>query len=188
MMTCKNFGRGFHVLMLVEEPANVLRERPVFGLTSRIQRNRRLLIGMAYRPPAPFAFGDKRWKLGLAPRDGDSLFVRAPVGVRHHATYPARQTCAKFNTTASRPAGRGFGGDPTPAQFAGEPLTKAVELDRPGIEAFAIQPLGLHRQVDMRARRIGMERHDVIVIVAEFGVGQRADGSQHFVGFGAFGH
>ena len=86
MMPSKDFGRGVHVGMLVEESANVTRERPVFGLTGRIQRNRRLLIGVAYHLPARFAFGDKGWRLGLAPRDGDGLFVRAPVCIRYLAT------------------------------------------------------------------------------------------------------
>ena len=93
----KDFGRGVHVGMLVEESANVTRERPVFGLPGRIQRSRRLAIGITYNLPARFAFGDKGWKLGLAPRNSDCLFVRAPVGIRHHATYPARQPCAEFN-------------------------------------------------------------------------------------------
>ena len=97
MMPGKDCGRGVHVGMLVEESANVTRERPVFGLTGRIQRDRRLAVGVAYRLPARFAFGDKGWKLGLAPRNSDRLFVRAPVGIRHHATYPARQPCAEFN-------------------------------------------------------------------------------------------
>ena len=97
MMPGKDFGRGVHVGMLVEESANVTRERPVFGLTGSIQRDRRLPVGVAYRLPARFAFGDKGWKLGLAPRNSDCLFVRAPVGIRHHATYSARQACAEFN-------------------------------------------------------------------------------------------
>ena len=97
MMRSKDFGRGVHVGMLVEEPANVTRERPVFGLPGSIQRNRHLLIGMAYLLPARFAFGDKGWKLGLTTRSGDCLFVRAPVGIRHHTTCPARQACAEFD-------------------------------------------------------------------------------------------
>ena len=90
MMRGKDFGRGVHFGMLVEESANITRERPVFGSPGRIQRYRGLAVGMAYRQPARFAFGDKGWKLGLAPRNSDCLFVRAPVGIRHHATYPAR--------------------------------------------------------------------------------------------------
>ena len=93
----KYFRRGVHVGMLVEEPANVARKRPVFGLPSRIQRSRRLAIGVTYNLPARFPFGDKGWKLGLALRNSECLFVGAPVGIRHHATYPARQACAKFN-------------------------------------------------------------------------------------------
>ena len=65
MMPGEDFGRGVHVGMLVEESANVTREHPVFGLTGRIQRNRRLAVGVAYLLPARFAFGDKGWKLGL---------------------------------------------------------------------------------------------------------------------------
>ena len=81
MMPGKDFGRAVHVGMLVEESANVTRERPVFGLTGRIQRNRRLAVGVAYLLPARFAFGDKAWKLGLAARNGDGLFVGASICV-----------------------------------------------------------------------------------------------------------
>ena len=52
--------------MLVEESANITRERPVVGLPGRIQRNRRLAVGVAYLLPARFAFGDKGWKLVMA--------------------------------------------------------------------------------------------------------------------------
>ena len=97
MVRGKNFGRGVYLRMLVEESANVARKRLVVGLSRRIQRNRRLAVGVAYLLPARFAFGDKGWKLSLAPRNSDCLFVRAPVGIRHHATYPARQACAEFN-------------------------------------------------------------------------------------------
>ena len=89
-MRGKDFGRGVQVGMSVEESANVTRERPVFRLPGRIQRNRRLAVGIVYLLPARFAFADKGWKLGLAPRNSDCLFVRAPIGIRHYATYCAR--------------------------------------------------------------------------------------------------
>ena len=97
MVRGKNFGRGIHLRMLVEESANIARKRPVFGLPSPIQRNCRLAVSVADLLPARFPFGDKGWKLGLALRNRECLFVRAPVGIRHHATYPARQACAEFN-------------------------------------------------------------------------------------------
>lgn len=89
-MRGKDFGRGVQVGMRVEESANVTREHPIFGLPGRIQRTRRLAVGVAYLLPARFAFGDKGWKLGLAARNSDCLFVRAPIGIRHCATYCAR--------------------------------------------------------------------------------------------------
>ena len=63
-----------------------------------------------------------------------------------------------------------------------EPLSaaespEAVELNGTGIEAGAVKPLGLNCQMDMRARRVGMEGQDIIMVVAEFGMGQCADGS-----------
>ena len=61
--------------MLVEKPANVARECPVFGLPGRVKRSGSLLVSMAYLLPAGFAFGDKRRKLGLTARNGDGLFV-----------------------------------------------------------------------------------------------------------------
>src|SRR3546814_10597876 len=72
--------------------------------------------------------------------------------------------------------------------FAGEPLAKAVKLNRSGIEPVAVQPFGLNRQMDMGTRRVCMKRQDIIVIVAEFGMGQPANGSQHLVRVSAFGH
>ena len=97
MVRGKNFGRGAHLRMSIEESANVTRERSVFGLPGRIQRSRCLLICMAYLLPARFAFGDKGWKLGLAARNGDGLFVGASVRLGHRATCPARQACAEFD-------------------------------------------------------------------------------------------
>ena len=93
----KDFRRGIHVGMLVEESANGTREHPVFGLPGASSATAAWLIGMAYLLPARFAFGDKGWKLSLPTRNGDGLFVRAPVRLGHHATCPARQTCAKFD-------------------------------------------------------------------------------------------
>src|SRR3546814_6890009 len=42
--------------------------------------------------------------------------------------------------------------------------------------------------MDMGTRRVCMKRQDIIVIVAEFGMGQPANGSQHLVRVSAFGH
>ena len=61
-MRGKDFGRGVQVGIRVEESANVTRERPVFRLPGRIQRNRRLAVGIVYLLPARFAFADKGWK------------------------------------------------------------------------------------------------------------------------------
>jgi|GEM_PF-5126223 len=170
MTGSKDFGRGVHVGMLVEKFANVNRERPVVRLPGRIQRGRRSAVGMAYFLPAHFAFCDKGWKLGLTTRNGDGLFVGASVRLGQHATCPARQACAEFyqrharsgNTTAPRTPRRGFRRDPALAQFAGKPLTKAVELNRPGVEPGSVKPFGLHRQMHVGARRVGMERQDII--------------------------
>jgi len=166
----KDFGRGIHIGMLVEESANVTREPPIFGLPGRIKRGRRLAVGMTYPLPARFAFGDKGWKLSMTARNGEGLFVGPPVSIRHNAAYPVCQTRAEFgqrharsgNTTAPRTPRRGFRRDPALAQFAGKPLTKAVELNRPGVEPGSVKPFGLHRQMHVGARRVGMERQDII--------------------------
>ena len=161
MMPGKDFGRGVHVGMLVEESANVTSERPVVGLTGRIQRKRRLAVGMAYLLPARLAFGDKGWKLDLAPRNSHCLFVRAPVGIRHHATYPARQTCAEFNQRyarsgnplSSRPSRGGLGSHAARAQLARKPFTETIELNRPGIE-----PKASNARLRPCCGQIGMSR------------------------------
>lgn len=97
MMCGKDFGRGVYVGMLFEESANVTSQRPVFGLPGRIQRKRRLPIGMAYLLPPRFAFGGKGWKRGLASRDGDGLFVGVTVCVRYLVTSFVTQPRPQFN-------------------------------------------------------------------------------------------
>ena len=56
----KNFGRGFHALMLVKECANVLGKLPVVGLPGGVQCIGGLLIGPAYLLPAECAGCDER--------------------------------------------------------------------------------------------------------------------------------
>src|SRR3546814_3306339 len=71
------------------------------------------------------------------------------------------------NPLSPRPSRRCFGGHAPRAQLAGKSFAETIELNRTRIEAVAIQPLGLNRQMDMRARRVSMERQDIIVIVAD---------------------
>ncbi len=66
-MVCrKNFWRGIHALMLVEERANILGKLPVFRLPGGVQRIGGLLIGTAYLLPAECAGCDERRQLILA--------------------------------------------------------------------------------------------------------------------------
>ena len=81
-MVCrKNFGRGIHTLMLVEEGAHIAGKLPVVGLPGGVQRSGGLLIGAAYLLPTSCAGCNERRQLILAPRDGDGLFIGAAVGL-----------------------------------------------------------------------------------------------------------
>src|SRR3546814_1755243 len=79
---------------------------------------------------------------------------------------PAELHARSGNPRSPRPSGRCVGGHAPRAQLAGKSFAETIELNRTRIEAVAIQPLGLNRQMDMRARRVSMERQDIIVIVA----------------------
>src|SRR3546814_11831399 len=57
------------------------------------------------------------------------------------------------NPLSPRPSRRCFGGHAPRAQLAGKSFAETIELNRTRIEEVAIQPLGLNRQMDMRARR-----------------------------------
>src|SRR3546814_758615 len=157
----KDVGVGVYVGLLVEESPDGPCARPIIRLPTCIQRGRRLAVCLAYRLPAGFAFGDKGRKIGPTARNGYGLLVSSPVSLGHHAAGPARQTGAKFdqpnagsgNSPATRPPRRGFRRDTALAQFAGEPLAKAVKLNRSGIEPVAVQPFGLNRQMDMGDRK-----------------------------------
>ena len=79
-MSCsKNFGRGIHTLMLVEEGSHIAGKLPVVRLPGGLQRICGLLIGTAYFLPAKCAGCDERRQLILALGDGDSLLVGAAV-------------------------------------------------------------------------------------------------------------
>lgn len=86
MMPGKDFGRGVHLGMLVEESANVTRKLLVVGLPGGVQRSGSLFIRAAYLLPTECAGCDERRQLILAPRDGDCLFVSATVCVRYLTT------------------------------------------------------------------------------------------------------
>lgn len=93
IMCCKNFRRGIHALMLVEEGANILGKLPVLRLPGSVERIGSLLIGTAYLLPARRADDDERRQLVLPPRDGDGLFVSAPVSIRDPAAAFGAQSC-----------------------------------------------------------------------------------------------
>ena len=61
-------------------------------LPGRVQRRRRSAIGIVDLMPARFGRSDKARKPGLAGRNGNGLCVRAPIGIGHNPTCPARQT------------------------------------------------------------------------------------------------
>ena len=196
MMRSEHFGRSIHTLMLFEERANILGKFPVFRFPGGVQRSGGLFIGSANLLPAECAGCDERRQLILALGDGDGLIVGAAVGLGNLPSPLGSQPRPQFdqrharpsNPLSSRPSRRCFGGNAPRSQLTGEAFTKPIKLNRAGVEPCAIQPLGLHRQMDMRARRIGMERQNVIVIVAQLGMSQRADSSQNFIGVGSFGH
>ena len=183
MMGGENLWRGIHTLVLVQEPTNIARKLPVVGLPGSVQRGGSLFIGTAYRLPTECSGCDERRQLSLTSRDGDGLLIGAAVRLGNLATAfgsqprPELDQChaRSGNPLTTRPARGGFGSHATRPQFAGKPFAETIELNRTGIEAVAIKPLGLNRQMDMGARRVGMEGQDIIVVVTEFSVGQRAD-------------
>ena len=174
MVRRKDFGSCMHALVLGEEAAHIACKLPVFGRPGGVQCSGSLFIRTAYLLPPLRATRDKCRQCCLAARDGDGLFVGAPIRIRHLTTSFGSQPCPKFDEGHARPcdpsptrASRGgFGGNAARAQLTGKAFSEAVELDRAGIEARAIQPLGLHRQMHMGARRVGVEGQDIIVIVA----------------------
>lgn len=80
MVSCKNFGRGIHTLMLVEEGAHIAGKFPVVGLPGGVQRSGGLLIGAAYLLPAEGSGCDERRQLILAPRHCNGLLIGAAIG------------------------------------------------------------------------------------------------------------
>ena len=113
---------------------------------------------------------------------GDGLLVGATIGICNLAAPLGSQPRPQFDQRharpgdplSSRPSRRCFGGNAPRSQLTGKAFTETIELDRTRIEAGAIQPFGLHRQMNMRSRRVGVEGQDIIVIVAQLGVGERA--------------
>lgn len=86
-MVCrKNFGRGIHTLMLIEEGPHVIGKLPVIGLPGGVQRSGGLLIGTAYLLPAEGAGCDERRQLILAPRHRNGLLIGAAVGLGNLTT------------------------------------------------------------------------------------------------------
>ena len=72
MVRCKDFRRGIHPLMLVEEPTHIVCKVPVVGLPRGVQRGGSLAVGAAYRLPPLGAARDKCWQLCLALRNGSN--------------------------------------------------------------------------------------------------------------------
>jgi hypothetical protein len=71
MVRSKNFGRGVHALMLVEEPTNIACKLPVVGLSGGVQRSGRLTASRSYFPPPFRAARDKTRQCPFAPRNGN---------------------------------------------------------------------------------------------------------------------
>src|SRR3546814_17152680 len=75
------------------------------------------------------------------------------------------------NPLSPRPSRRCFGGHAPRAQLAGKSFAETIELKRPRIEAVAIQPLGLNRQMDMQEQGVSMERQAILVVITLLGMG-----------------
>ena len=78
-MEGKNFGRGIHIQVLVEECANILGEFLVIRLPGGVQRIGGLFIGTAYLLPTECSGGDERRQLILSLCDDNGLLVGAAV-------------------------------------------------------------------------------------------------------------
>ena len=196
MVRSKSFRGGIHSLMLVEEPADIARKLAVASRPGSVKRSGGLSVCRSYLLPPLRASRDECRQCCLAARYRDGLFVGAPIRIRYLATslpsetgpYLDQRHARPGDSSPARPSRCGFGSHATRAQLARKAFTETIELNGTRIEPCAIQPLGLNRQMDMRAWCVGMEGQDIIVIVTQLGMGQCADGSQHFVRVSAFGH
>jgi hypothetical protein len=75
MMGGKNFGRGVHALMLVEETTNTVGQVAVVGLSGGVQRSGCLTVSRSYFAPPRRAMRDKRRQRPFAPRNGNRLLI-----------------------------------------------------------------------------------------------------------------
>ena len=82
-MCGKHFRGCIHSLVLGEEAANIARKILVISRSGCIQRNRRFAVCSFNFLPSIRAKCDKCWQCRLTTRDGDSLFVGAPIRIRY---------------------------------------------------------------------------------------------------------
>lgn len=86
MVRGKHLWCRIHAPMSFQEGANIAGKLPVIDLSSAIQCSGGLLVGATYLLPTEVARRDERRQLILPPRNSDSLFIGAAVGIRHLAT------------------------------------------------------------------------------------------------------
>ena len=158
----KDFGGGIHALVLAEEAANIACKLPVFSGPGGVQHSGGLTVCRSYRLPSLRTTRNERRQCCPAACYGDGLLVRATVRVGNleaplcaeSRPYLDQRHARSGNPLSPRPSWRRFGSHAPRAQLASKALAETVELDRARIEPGAIQPLGLHRQMNMRARRV----------------------------------
>src|SRR3546814_21047753 len=72
---------------------------------------------------------------------------------------------------ASAGTRRCLGLDAPAAQRLGKRLAKSNQILAAWVEPLAVQSLGLDGQMNVRSRRVRMERHEIIVIIADPALG-----------------
>src|SRR3546814_3045610 len=80
---------------------------------------------------------------------------------------------------ASAVTRRCLGLDAPAAQRLGKRLAKSKQILAAWVEPLAVQSLGLDGQMHVRSRRVRMERHEIIVIIADHALGGFAHGLLH---------
>src|SRR3546814_4942499 len=80
---------------------------------------------------------------------------------------------------ASAVTRRCLGLDAPAAQRLGKRLAKSKQILAAWVEPLAVQSLGLDGQMHVRSRRVRMERHEIIVIIADHALGGFEHGLPH---------
>src|SRR3546814_17783006 len=94
------------------------------------------------------------------------MLRRPPRSTRTDTLFPYT-TLFRSPPLASAVTRRCLGLDAPAAQRLGKRLAKSKQILAAWVEPLAVQSLGLDGQMHVRSRRVRMERHEIIVIIAD---------------------